>query len=190
MHQQPLIELLDSFKTLTDSESNFVAEKFSPVTFKKGEYLLEEGKTCEHLTFIVSGYCRVFVLKDIDENTVHIARDNDFVAAYSSFIGRTPSHEYVQAVTDVEALRITHDDLETLYRNSPKIERVGRLILEHLFVKKENRVIDFIRFSAQERYNSLIENDPDIIFNVPLQYIASYLGIKPETLSRIRAKKD
>lgn len=184
------ISLLESFNTLSESEIKIVAEKFKPVTYSKGENILEEGTICKHLTFIVSGYCRVFVLKDIDENTVHIARDNDFIAAYSSFISMTPSHEFVQAITDVEALMISKEDLEEIYKSSGQIERLGRLILEHLFVKKENRVIDFIRFGAQERYNQLLENDPDILFNVPLQYIASYLGIKPETLSRIRAKKD
>ncbi len=188
MHES-LIEMLDSFKTLTESERNFVVERFQPLEFQKGDFLVQEGQVCEQLLFITEGYFRVYVLKDIDENTVHLAGANDFVSAYSSFISRSPSFEYVQAVTDAKGLAISSEDLETLYRNSPKIERVGRLILESLFVKKENRVIDFIKHTSQERYNKLLEVNPEIIFNVPLQYIASYLGVKPETLSRIRAKK-
>lgn len=186
---QGLNQLISSFGFEDEEELRVIQSQFRYAEFKKGEYLVQEGDICTELGFIIEGYFRVFIVKDVDENTVHIAGNNDFIASFSSFISRSPSFEYVQALTNAKVLMLSKEGLETLYNTSPKIERLGRVIIESLFVRKENRVIDFIRNSAQERYEGLIQNDPELINNVPLHYIASYLGVKPETLSRIRAKK-
>lgn len=189
MHNSFFALLEQLGEPLTNEEKKAIQERFTLEEFRKGDHLVEEDEVCGQLGFILEGYCRVYVLKEIDENTVHISGKGDFIAAFSSFISQKPSFECVQAITDTKVLTITREDLDEIYAMSAKMERLGRMLLQQMFVKKEDRVISFIKFSAQERYNYLMEQYPELLFDVPLQYIASYLGIKPETLSRIRAKR-
>lgn len=189
MHEL-FFEVLEQLgQPLNEEERQAIREKFILEEFRRGDFLTEEGEVCGQLGFILDGYARVYVLKDVDEHTVHIAGQGNFIAAFSSFISSRPSFEFVQAITDTQVLTITREDLEALYTLSAKMERMGRMLVEQMFVRKEDRVISFIKYDAKERYNYLMQQYPDMLLDVPLQYIASFLGIKPETLSRIRAQK-
>jgi CRP-like cAMP-binding protein len=101
---------------------------------------------------------------------------------------RIPSEEYVQAVTDTEVLFLGYNELQKLYAKSKTWEHIGRRIMEGLFLRKQLRVISFIKMTTEERYLYLLKKKPDLILNVPGQYVASFLGVTPETLSRIRAR--
>lgn len=186
---QPLLERLKKISHVSDQEFNEVIPLLKQKVVPKGTYILEEGEICHHLHYVHGGYVRVAVREDIEEKTVHLARPGEFVGAFSSFISRKPSFELVQTITEAELWSIGYEDLQRLYDRYPRWERMGRLILEQHFVAKEERVISFIRSTAEERYQQLFNHHSDLLQHVPLQYIASYLGIKPETLSRIRAKK-
>lgn len=188
MYDQFFIQLQKLIE-LNEEDEIILRKYWKKETYKKNEFLVEEGKVCTKIVFPYKGYFRIYVMKDINETTIHIGGNSDFISSYASFIQQCPSHEFVQAVTNVECLSITRSALEELYSLGYKWERLGRLIMEALFVRKEARVTSLIKNSAQVRYNELIENQPDIVHNVSLQHIASYLGVKPETLSRIRAKK-
>jgi len=186
---QGLIEHISLMRDLTDEQKDELRKYFVPTSFKTGDFLSEYGKVNNYVAFVKSGYCRVYVINlEGDEVTIHMAGNGDFVGAISSFLTRTPSEEYVQAVTDAELYVISFNNLQELYSLSATWEHVGRRIMEHLFLTKQMRVISFIKHSAEIRYQYLMENESDMLLHVPMQHIASYLGIKPETLSRIRAK--
>ena len=186
---EALIAVLNNFQELSQEEQDEIKEVFIPQSFKKGEYLTEYGKVNDNLAFVASGYCRVYVI-DLEGNevTIHIAGNVDFIGAISSFIMRKPSEEYVQAITDTEILFLGYNELQKLYAKSKTWEHIGRLIMEGLFLRKQLRVISFIKMTAEERYLYLLMKKPDLILNVPMQYVASFLGVTPETLSRIRAR--
>ncbi len=185
----PLFGYLSKLAELSEEDREDLANAFVPASYTKGEYVSEYGKVNDKLTFVHEGYCRVYVIDmDGNERTIHMAGNFDFVGAISSFLAQKPSDEYVQAVTDVKALNVSYKALNVLYDKSHKWERFGRQIMEHLFLRKQRRVINFIQQTAEERYRFLLETKPDMILNVPMQYTASFLGITPETLSRIRAK--
>lgn len=183
-----LTALLNHVFPVTKKDELLLAKFFTLKKFKKGEIIVREGDICDKLIFINSGYFRVYIPEIKEYKTVHLAGPNDFVCAFSSFISQSPSFEFVEATTKAVGLVTTKKKLEKLYATSEKWERAGRIIVENLFIKKEMRVISFIRHSSEKRYEELMEKDPEIINNVAQRYIASYLGIKPETLSRIRKK--
>ena len=185
----PLLEFLHRLQPLDEIEKKEIRSFFEPAIYKKGEYISEYGKVNDKLTFVQQGFCRVYVI-DLEGNevTIHMAGNVDFVGAISSFLTQKPSEEYVQAVTDAVVLNIGYRKLQELYQLRPKWERIGRMIMEALFLRKQQRVISFINETAETRYRNLMERKPDMLLNVPNQYTASFLGIKPETLSRIRSR--
>ena len=186
---QDLFTSLNKIEEINEEEKNQLIDAFTPISCEKGEYISEYGKVNDKLAFVAKGYCRVYVIDpDGNEVTIHMAGNCDFVGAITSFLTQKPSEEYVQAVTDTAMLTITYKRLNELYSTSHKWERIGRRIMEGLFVRKQQRVISFIQLTAEERYKQLMSRKPDMILSVPNQYTASFLGITPETLSRIRAK--
>ena len=185
----PMIKTINFMREISDEEGEILRNYFVHEKLKQGEFLSDYDKINKKVAFVSTGYCRVYVI-DLEGNevTIHMAGNGDFVGAISSFLTQTPSEEYVQASTDVDLLTVSYDKLNELYSLSATWEHVGRKIMEGLFLKKQKRVISFIKHSAEKRYQFLMETQPEMVLNVPMQHIASYLGIKPETLSRIRAK--
>ena len=116
-------------------------------------------------------------------NTKH-----NIVTAHTSFTLQRPSMQYIQAITDSELLVLTHQSMEQLYRDFPRWERLGRLITERVYGYVESRVVDYLSLSPEERYRKLLDENSTLLKKVPLRYVASMLGITPETLSRIRNK--
>ena len=184
-----LISHLCLLKELTAEEKEQLLQYFVLKSFNAGDYLSEYGKVNNCVAFVSTGFCRVYVIDpEGNEVTIHMAGNGNFVGAISSFLSRTPSEEYVQSITNSELMVINHDALQELYSLSATWEHVGRRIMEHLFLMKQKRVISFIKHSAEKRYQYLMETEPEMLLQVPMRYIASYLGITPETLSRIRTK--
>ena len=178
---------LSQLSELKEIDRSIIRDNFRQHDFCKGEFLTKEGEVCDSILFVKAGYFRVYVIDGIDERTVHLAGNRDFVSSFGSFMSQKPSQTYVQAINNATTLRLEYSQLQKLYDTYPRWEKLGRCLLEKLFARKEKRLISMIETKGEERYLELIEQEPELLQHVPLQYIASYLNIRPETLSRIRA---
>jgi CRP-like cAMP-binding protein len=185
---ESLFERIGLFCKLSDQAIESMRSVLQKIELTKGDYLITEGKVCNHIYFLKKGSLRGFYNLDGKEISYWFAFENDFVTSFYSFITRKPSVENIQLIEDSILWGITYDDLQKLYNEHPDIERFGRLTNEHYYVMLEDRFVSNHFKEARERYENLISEAPHIIRRVPLGYIASYLGITQETLSRIRNK--
>lgn len=190
MDQLPelLAHTLNRFVRLTAAELTLLAGYMQPITVNKGDFYLQQGKVCNYLGFMVSGAMRVYHTANDREYTSYFnfGGRNPFVSSYSSFITRTPSQENIHALDDSELIQIHYDNLQKLYAASPQFEKLGRLIAEYNYTLAVERIYSLQHNTAQQRYMQLLQMYPNLVNSVPHHYIASYLGITPESLSRIR----
>jgi CRP-like cAMP-binding protein len=149
---------------------------------------VQEGQVCRHLYFLEKGSVRGFYNIDGKDVSQWFGFDNDFVTSFRSFITRTAAKEYIQVVEDSVLWIISKENLEELLFKYPDLEKLLRLIYEHYYIRLEERYSNAHFKTATERYEDLVNYSPHIIQRMPLGYIASYLGISAETLSRIRNK--
>jgi CRP-like cAMP-binding protein len=161
---------------------------FEEKVFSKSEFLVTEGKTCRHLYFLQQGALRGFYNLEGKEITHWFAFENDFVTSFHSFITQKPAVENIQLLEGSIAWSISREMLDELMDRHHEIERVVRLAYESYYIRLEERFVNAHFKTASERYQDLLQQSPHIIERVPLGYIASYLGISSETLSRIRGQ--
>ena len=177
------------FGVVEADDLNTIVSFFKVRTIKKGDFLLESGNRCDKLSFVQSGLLRMFVLKDDKEITQWISAKGYFTGDLSSFIFETPSHLSIQALVDTELSIISKDDYKLLGELLPKWHEFEKLFLIRCFITLEQRIFSHLSMTAEERYDYFFENNKELFKQVPLQYIASMLGMTPETVSRIRKKQ-
>ncbi|MGE8431969.1 MULTISPECIES: Crp/Fnr family transcriptional regulator [Chryseobacterium] len=188
MHDK-LLQYIGSEHNFSQEETEAVKRYFEPVKFSRNKIIEEAGKIPGYLYYIVSGYLRLFYTdQNGNEVTTHINCPPGFFTSYSHFINETISEDYVECITDCELLRITKKDLDNLVRESQTMKDFSISVFQQSIAYNENRSRELSVLNAEERYLKLIKDYPEIIQNVPIQYIASFLGMKPESLSRIRRK--
>lgn len=188
MHKK-LLEYIASNITFQKKDIALIEKYFEPVLYPKNRILEEEGKVPLYLYYIVSGYLRLFHYNENgDEMTTHINCPPGFFTSYFNFINQTRSDENVECITDCELLRITKEDLDLLTAESEIMKDFSIRVFQQSITYNENRSRELATLTAEQRYVKLINNYPDILHNVPVQYIASFLGMKAESLSRIRRK--
>lgn len=185
----PFVGLLNQFVTLTPSDEQLVRTLFEPVNCAKSTPLVELGKVASYIYFINEGFARAYHYEDGNEITNHLGAPNGFITAYLSFSTKTPSDEAVDTLTPSQLLRITKDNLDQLYRQSHNLALFGIVMADQYLVFNNQRSRDLITLSAEQRYQKLMVQTPALLQHIPLQYIASYIGVKPESLSRIRRKR-
>ncbi|HTH56811.1 MAG TPA: Crp/Fnr family transcriptional regulator [Cyclobacteriaceae bacterium] len=183
-----LFEHINQYSPLADTTWKDLEAALKKVDLAKGEFLIKEGKVCQHVYFLEKGCLRGFYDLDGKEITHWFAFENTFVTSFFSFISRKPSFENIQLMEDGTLWALTYEDLQQLYLTHADMERMGRIMHERYYVMLEERFVRNHFKEAKERYENLTLNSPHILQRVPLGYIASYLGITQETLSRIRAK--
>lgn len=187
-----ITKLLDFISTkikMTNTDIELCKKYFEPVLFPKNRIIEEDGKIPEYLYYIVSGYLRLYHYNESgDEITTHINCPPGFFTSYSNFINQKTSDENVECITDCELLRITKGDLDKLTNESSLIKDFSIAVFQVSISYNENRSKELATLSAEQRYRKLIIEHSDILLNVPIAYIASFLGMKPESLSRIRKK--
>lgn len=191
-------ELDEMYKSLTDYVSSIVnfnkteleelALLFKPCRLKKNSYFLREDQVCSRIAFLHTGMVRFFHTQDGTERTSDFCFENSFITGYHSLITGLPSDTSIQALEDCMLLEISYNSIFTLYDKNPKYERIGRVIAENNFLSMRKHLMSLLNDSAEKRYENLIERAPHFVQRISLLYIASYLGISPETLSRVRRK--
>ncbi len=152
----------------------------------KGTRYLKRGEVCREIAFIERGLLRAWYLIGDKEITRTVDHEGEFCTAIASFIRQEPSEQTIEALTEAEVWCISYHDLNSLYMRFPKWQELGRKFFEKLYINLEKRVITLLSTNARERYLRLLQQEPEVVQQVPLKYLAGILGVKPETLSRIR----
>jgi CRP-like cAMP-binding protein len=155
---------------------------------KKKDLLLEEGQVCNFIAFLNSGVLREYSFQHDKETTVDFVSENQFTSDYQSFIMQVPSRQYLEALTDVDLLILKKEEIDALFDQYKIWERFGRLVIERVFCIAEGRRKKIIANTHDEQYRDFAAAYPEIVQQVPQYYIASYLGLTPEHLSRLRKK--
>ncbi len=178
---------IDQIVSLSEKEMLMFCDAFETRTLKKNEFFLEEGKVCDYLGFINQGLVVYYKTNDSgSEVTTDFAFDGDWVTNNQSRLNNSPASMNIKAIESTEILVIRNQILSSLYIKIPKIERLGRILMEQAFLRIVQQSIDLQVLSATERYESLLHRFPEAFHRVPLYHIANYLGIAPKSLSRIR----
>jgi len=178
---------LKSLHILSEIELKQIDSLIYDKTIKKNEYLIQQGKICNEIVFIKSGILRSFYLtNEGKEITNCITFENELMSAYSSFITQSPTDENIHALTDTQLQIINKSDLLNLYQDSINWQKTGRILAEMQYVILEKRILSFQKKNAKQRYEELLRNHPNYIQYIPLNNLASFLGITTRHLSRLR----
>lgn len=150
--------------------------------------LTRQTEVCRHVSFVNKGLLRMFYLADGREICMGFVGENEYIAQYDSFITRQPSDGNIDALEDCELINLSYQDMQDMYKAYPVFETFGRKIAEMLFIMVSSQTASLLTLSPEQRYQSLLQNQPSIVQRVPQYMIASFIGISPEHLSRIRKK--
>jgi|SRR5688572_3601306 len=187
---EPLLDYFARLIPLNKEENELVIQKFHPRLYRKKQYVLQEGDTCTQINFVVRGCLRMYKIDN--KGGTHIlqfAAENNWITDLGSFYSEKPSELTIDALEDTMVLKISHDDLITIYTQAPKFHRIFRVLIENSYVNLQKRLLQTISSTAEDRYQYFIDTYPHLVNRLPQTQIASFLGITPEFLSRLRNKR-
>jgi CRP-like cAMP-binding protein len=179
-------ELARRYSTMTHDELDVLESILVPMKFQKGEVILKEGEVCTNIYWVVKGLIRQFYIKNGKELTEHLAIENSICMSIESLFREQPSHMQIHAIEPTIIFALPKDRLEREAVRNTNIQMLYRKILEESLILSQVKA-DMLRFEpAPERYAKLVKRSPQLVLRAPLVYIASYLQMTPETLSRVR----
>ena len=185
---QSLLDSIQNLITLSTTEKDIVVSLFEEKKIKKGDFFLEEGKICKHVGFVTKGLLRYYINHDGEDKTYEFAQENSFICNYESFIPQTPSTKNIQALEDCEIYQISYDNLQLFYKSISQAERFGRLVIEQVFIQILQDLSSFYTDTPELRYEKILKKHPELLQRMSQYHIASYVGVKPQSLSRIRKR--
>lgn len=185
---EELIISIQSFIDLNPKEIDCIKQLFKEKQVKKGDFFLAEGQVCKQVGFIVNGLMRYYINHNGEEKTYAFAQENNFICNYESFLPQTPSIKIIQALEDCETLQISFTDLQIFYKTVSEGERFGRLVIEQVFIQLLQDLSSFYTDTPEYRYGQFVKKHPDLQQRISQYHIASYVGVKPQSLSRIRKR--
>ncbi len=186
----PQLDQINDFIASLDAETYRVLDEISlKKTFKKGDFLLRQDEVCKKSYWIEKGIVRKYYLNDGKEITTELYFDNDIAVSFESYCLQKPSREFIQALTDTTISQTDFVAFQQAKQRFPKLVTLDLMMTEYYAMWLEDRLFQFHTMDATHRYRKLITENPHIVQTVPLTFIASYLGVSLETLSRIRAKR-
>jgi len=172
---------------ISDEDWSLFEEIISSQKFKAKTQIIKNGSIARDLFFIEEGLVRVYHYSDGKEVNTYFACDNQYISTYASVVTQLPSHEILETITDSSILKINYQKLQQLYKRIPKFERLGRILAEKNYLCINDRTVIMQTQTAREKYLNFIEtNEQKIVQQIPQRLIASFLGITPESLSRVR----
>lgn len=184
---EPLVNYFDRLIPLNAEEKELVKAKFHPRLFRKRQFVLQEGDVCTQFNFVVRGCLRTYKIDE--KGNTHIlqfATENNWINDLGSFHSVIPSALNIDALEDTVVLQISHGDLLSLYTEAPKFDRIFRVLVENGFVRLQQRLLQNISSTAEERYQSFLDLYPHLTNRLSQVQIAAFLGVTPEFLSRLR----
>lgn len=181
-------EFLNQHISVSEDDWNYIKENVHQQSCDKNFELTAFEEVEDNVYFLLSGITRLYYDAEEKEITLNIGFPNAFISSYSSFLTKEPSQFTLQSLTPCQYLCLSHSALEDLYKKTSCGQSLGRLFAEGLFLYLSKRENDFLLKSPTQRYLDLFEEQPRLIQEIPQKYLASYIGITPQALSRIRAK--
>jgi len=184
-----ILNNINRYVSLSGSDIEKLTSIITTSRVKKRQFIIQPGFTCRHRTYIVKGAFRVFHLDDSGkEHTVSIGIEDWFVTDFLSYINQTPATNYAEALEDSIIFQMKHNDIEALCKEIHPLSEYFRITTEKAFAYSRKRVISSISMTAEERYDEYLQKYPGIVQRVPQYVLASYLGMSPEFLSKIRKR--
>jgi len=175
-------------KYFTDEESEFISSLSFTKLFKKGEVLIRDGQLVDLCYHVIKGCLRQYRIVDGEERNIFFFTEDQSILSLTQKNSIYLSNYYVDCIEDTTVSVMSAENENKLYKRFPKLETMSRLSLENMIKNYQEMFSDFMTSTPEERYLNLLENRPDLLSRVPQYHIASYLGIKPESLSRIRKR--
>jgi CRP-like cAMP-binding protein len=179
---------MSKFIQLDEKEIEAISSQIHIKNFKAGDVLLKEGNISKVSYFNLKGCVRLYYLIDGEEKTTFFYTENRFISSIRSFTTNTPADHYLECIEDCVLAPIPYDIEKELLINFPKLETFARIILEQELANYQEMLSAYIMSNPEQRYQRILKNNPDLLQRVPLYHLASYLGIKAESLSRIRKR--
>jgi CRP-like cAMP-binding protein len=186
MNEQEKINIFRQFTDFDDSELNIIMPYFEFKKFKRKSILLDIGKVSNEVFYLIKGCIRLYCEKDGEELSTYFFTENMFAGSYDSFISRNPSKVAIETLEECEVLLLTHESQENLYKVFPKMNEFIRKAIEQRFVLLHDLFISYLLNKPEERYLILQKDRPELLNRISQHQIASFLGITPVSLSRIR----
>ena len=183
-----LLDNIQNLITLDQGEKDLITSLFKEKRYTKGDFFLAEGQICKHVGFITKGLMRYYINHDGEEKTYSFSQENQYVCNYESFLPQNPSLKVIKALEDTAVLVISHTDLQLLYSNVKKGERFGRIAIEGVFLQLLQDINSLYTETPELRYETFLKNHSDLQQRISQYHIASYVGVKPQSLSRIRKR--
>ena len=182
-----LVSHFDDYVALDRKEKDELSQRVKERKIKRKQFILQENDICRHYSFIAEGCFKMYGIdKSGREHNLQFAAENDWIADLGSFHSEKPSKLYIEALEPAVIIQLEKKDLLFFYVNYPKFDRNFRVMIENKFIELQNRVLQNISSTAEERYLAFLEQYPSLSNRLPGTQIASYLGVTPEFLSKIR----
>lgn len=181
-------KFIDNIYPMNSSDWDFFSSKLFKENFKKKSILIKIGGIEGHMSFITKGIVRYYIPQEENDLTFGFLFENQFVTAYDSFITQSHSSYQIETLTNTTLWRISYKDLQEVYEKTESGKIIGRKMAENMFLIKSKREIALLSKTPEERYLDLFKERPKLIKQIPLKYIASYIGVTPQALSRIRKR--
>ena len=180
---------IETITEVNDKDWQFFSSKLKKRQFQKKTIITEIGQTENYISFIEKGIIRLLIpKKEGEEITFGFSFENEFISAYDSFLTQSPSLYELETLTDVEMWSMSYEDLQEVYKETSIGNALGRISSERLYLIKSKREQSLLNETAEERYLNLFDERPKLIKEIPLKYIASYIGVTAQALSRIRKR--
>jgi CRP-like cAMP-binding protein len=181
-----LFKAIEKYVCLSDTDISVIEQLFIKKELKKHECFLKAGEICKDFAFIEQGLVRHYINNDGKENTFYFSAENDFVCDYGSFINKAASNKTIEALENTTIYSISYDNMQEFYGKVSTGERFGRLFIEDVFTKAVKHIISIHTDNAEQRYLNFLHLYKHIQQRIPQYYIASFVGVTPQSLSRVR----